>query len=79
VLCWSVSADVEALAWNPSSPTNFLVSTEDGLVICCDARTGAGKGLAELLNNCGAGSTICGHQWGLCCAALSCLQPDVHQ
>lgn len=41
-LMWRVSADVEALAWNPSSPTQFLVSAEDGLVVALDARAGAG-------------------------------------
>jgi len=41
-LSWSVTADVEALAWNPSQPTCFLVSSEDGLVVAFDARKGAG-------------------------------------
>lgn len=42
VLSWSISADVEALTWNPSQPTSFLVSSEDGLVVAFDARKGAG-------------------------------------
>jgi hypothetical protein len=41
-LVWGVSADVEALAWNPGSPTCFLVSSEDGIVAAFDARGGAG-------------------------------------
>lgn len=41
-LQWSISADVEALTWNPSQPTCFLVSSEDGLVVAFDARKGAG-------------------------------------
>jgi periodic tryptophan protein 1 len=41
-LVWGVSADVEALAWNPDSPTCFLVSSEDGIVAAFDARGGAG-------------------------------------
>lgn len=41
-LRWDVSADVEALAWAPHSPTTFLVSTEDGLVGAYDARSGPG-------------------------------------
>jgi hypothetical protein len=41
-LLWSLSADVEALTWNPSQPTCFLVSSEDGLVVAFDARKGAG-------------------------------------
>ncbi len=40
-LRWQLSADVEALAWNPCSPTSFLVSCEDGLVAAFDARAGA--------------------------------------
>ena len=37
-----MSADVEALTWHPHDPTCFLVSAEDGLVACMDARNGAG-------------------------------------
>lgn len=40
-LAWSVSADVEALTWDPSNPTHFLVSSEDGIVAAFDARSGA--------------------------------------
>lgn len=39
---WKVSADVEALTWNPHDPTCFLVSSEDGIVAHFDARKGAG-------------------------------------
>lgn len=38
VLRWQASADVEALAWVPHNPTTFLVSSEDGIVACFDAR-----------------------------------------
>lgn len=38
-----VTADVEALAWNPHTPTQFVVSSEDGAVVCLDARRGAGS------------------------------------
>lgn len=37
-LRWQVSSDVEALAWAPHAPTHFLVSSEDGIVACFDAR-----------------------------------------
>eukprot|EP00873_Tetraselmis_striata_P021448 jgi/Tetstr1/441712/TSEL_029935.t1 len=40
---WAVSRDVEALTWCPHAPTCFLVSSEDGLVACYDARKGAGS------------------------------------
>ena len=40
---WKVGADVEALAWDPSTPTDFYVAAEDGVVSCFDART-AGAG-----------------------------------
>lgn len=39
---WRVTADVEALIWNPHDPTCFLVSSEDGIVAHYDARKGAG-------------------------------------
>lgn len=39
---WKVAADVEALTWAPHAPTCFVVSSEDGLVSCFDARGGAG-------------------------------------
>ena len=38
---WQVSADVEALAWDPHNPTQFVVSAEDGVVAAYDARQGA--------------------------------------
>ena len=41
-LAWEVSADVEDLAWDPSNPTRFLVSSEDGIVAAFDARSGGG-------------------------------------
>lgn len=42
-LMWPVSADVEALTWNPHAPTTFMVSSEDGLVVLYDARSGVGS------------------------------------
>ena len=38
VPAWTVSADVEALAWDPHTPTQFVVAAEDGAVACYDAR-----------------------------------------
>ncbi|PSC72392.1 putative WD repeat-containing [Micractinium conductrix] len=43
VPAWRVSADVEALAWDPHNPTRFVVAAEDGVVACYDARQGAGS------------------------------------
>ncbi|KFM26408.1 putative WD repeat-containing protein C17D11.16 [Auxenochlorella protothecoides] len=40
---WAVPADVEALAWDPHSPTAFVVAAEDGSVSCFDARKGPGS------------------------------------
>ncbi len=51
-LSWSISADVEALTWNPSQPTCFLVSSEDGLVVAFDARKGAGGWLLLWAGQC---------------------------
>lgn len=39
---WQLSADCEAACWAPHAPTSFLVASEDGIVACFDARTGAG-------------------------------------
>ncbi|CAG9461874.1 unnamed protein product [Pedinophyceae sp. YPF-701] len=41
---WELTADVEAVAWDPTRPTAFYASTEDGLVACYDARVGPGGG-----------------------------------
>ncbi len=38
VPAWQVSADVEALAWDPHHPTQFVVAAEDGVVATYDAR-----------------------------------------
>lgn len=40
---WAVGSDVEAVAWNPSAPTEFCVSAENGSVACFDARAGGGS------------------------------------
>ena len=48
-LRWPLSADTEALIWHPHQPTSFLVSAEDGVVACFDARAGAG-GLSVALH-----------------------------
>ncbi|KCV69202.1 hypothetical protein H696_04612 [Fonticula alba] len=37
---WAVSADVEALRWDPFDPHCFAVSTEDGFIRYYDARSG---------------------------------------
>ena len=42
-LRWEAPADVEALAWDPHSPTCFAVAAENGEVLMYDARGGAGS------------------------------------
>eukprot|EP01116_Phalansterium_solitarium_P006581 TRINITY_DN1890_c0_g1_i1.p1 TRINITY_DN1890_c0_g1~~TRINITY_DN1890_c0_g1_i1.p1 ORF type:complete len:510 (-),score=166.20 TRINITY_DN1890_c0_g1_i1:318-1847(-) len=37
-LAWSLSADIEALQWNPHAPHQFVASSEDGQVTCFDVR-----------------------------------------
>ena len=39
---WDLSADAECAAWSLAQPTQFLVASEDGVVACFDARSGAG-------------------------------------
>ncbi|CAI5527619.1 unnamed protein product [Closterium sp. Naga37s-1] len=46
VLRWGVSADVEALAWDPHDSTRFVVSSEDGLICCHDTRAGSSNASA---------------------------------
>ncbi|CAI5491633.1 unnamed protein product [Closterium sp. Naga37s-1] len=46
VLRWGVSADVEALAWDPHDSTRFVVSSEDGLICCHDTRAGSSNATA---------------------------------
>lgn len=36
---WKFNSEVERVLWNHFSPFNFLVSTENGHVFCCDVRT----------------------------------------
>lgn len=50
---WQLSADVEALAWDPHHPTQFVVSAEDGVVAAYDARQ-VGQGLLCVKWWCGA-------------------------
>ncbi|XP_068710314.1 periodic tryptophan protein 1 homolog [Montipora foliosa] len=38
---WKFNSEVERVLWNHFSPFNFLVSTENGHVFCCDVRTDA--------------------------------------
>jgi len=38
---WTLSADVESLEWNPHSPNQIMVSTEDGVVSCYSIEAGA--------------------------------------
>ena len=38
---WSISADVEAIAWDPHQPHSFAVASEDGLVTLFDTRRGS--------------------------------------
>ena len=61
-LSWATGADVEALAWLPDQPTQFLVSTEDGLVTAFDARKGGGARY-DSSHHCGSASA-CSHAHG---------------
>ncbi|TKY57832.1 WD repeat-containing protein [Spatholobus suberectus] len=45
---WSVTADVESLAWDPHSEHSFVVSLEDGIVKCFDVRTIKSDSTSEL-------------------------------
>lgn len=38
---WKFDSEVERVLWNHFSPFNFLASTENGHVFCCDVRTDA--------------------------------------
>ncbi|XP_061345157.1 uncharacterized WD repeat-containing protein C17D11.16-like isoform X2 [Gastrolobium bilobum] len=45
---WSVTADVESLAWDPHTEHSFVVSLEDGVVNCFDVRTAKSDSTSEL-------------------------------
>ncbi|QHO58490.1 putative WD repeat-containing protein [Arachis hypogaea] len=45
---WSVTADVESLAWDPHTNHYFVVSLEDGTVKCFDVRTVMSKSTSDL-------------------------------
>ncbi|KAL4444359.1 hypothetical protein ABPG75_012096 [Micractinium tetrahymenae] len=68
VPAWTVSADVEALAWDPHSPTQFVVASEDGVVACYDARQGAGS--APLY-------TLCAHSKQTCALSFCPAVPGL--
>ncbi|KAK7320267.1 hypothetical protein VNO77_29588 [Canavalia gladiata] len=44
---WSVTADVESLAWDPHTEHSFVVSLEDGIVKCFDIRTAQADSTSE--------------------------------
>jgi hypothetical protein len=33
---WNTSGDVECLAWDPQRPSQFIITTDDGNVVCYD-------------------------------------------
>lgn len=68
VAAWHCGADVESLAWDPHQPTNFVVSTERGEVLCYDTRRGAG---AEAL------FTLAAHAKAVTSLALNPLAPGL--
>ncbi|XP_027331066.1 uncharacterized WD repeat-containing protein C17D11.16-like isoform X2 [Abrus precatorius] len=45
---WSVTADVESLAWDPHTGHSFVVSLEDGTVKCFDIRAAQSDSPSEL-------------------------------
>ncbi|KAL1364755.1 hypothetical protein AAHE18_03G239400 [Arachis hypogaea] len=45
---WSVTADVESLAWDPHANHDFVVSLEDGTVKCFDVRTAMSESTSDL-------------------------------
>jgi len=40
-LKWKVGADVECAIWHATEPTQFIVSNEEGMVMCFDTRMGS--------------------------------------
>ena len=45
---WSVTADVESLAWDPHTNHDFVASLEDGTVKCFDVRTAMSESTSDL-------------------------------
>ncbi|KAL1364740.1 hypothetical protein AAHE18_03G238500 [Arachis hypogaea] len=45
---WSITADVESLAWDPHTYHYFVVSLEDGTIKCFDVRTAKSESTSDL-------------------------------
>ncbi|RYQ79836.1 hypothetical protein Ahy_Scaffold1g106636 isoform B [Arachis hypogaea] len=45
---WSITADVESLAWDPHTYPYFVVSLEDGTIKCFDVRTAKSESTSDL-------------------------------
>ena len=43
--------DVECVGWNPSKPTQFMVSTEDGSLTCYDTSAPGKVMISHLLSH----------------------------
>lgn len=50
VASWQIGSDVECIRWDPFRAERFLVSTEDGLVRCYDARNMGKKEAVWVIN-----------------------------
>nr|CCA19392.1 periodic tryptophan protein putative [Albugo laibachii Nc14] len=55
---FSLSADVESIAWAPYQPNNVVAATEDGVVVCYDVRMNASEPLIRFQAHAGSVSAV---------------------
>eukprot|EP00850_Spirogloea_muscicola_P003057 SM000012S25319 [mRNA] locus=s12:333757:337733:+ [translate_table: standard] len=76
-LRWSMSADVECLAWDPQTVQNFVVSTEDGLVCCYDVRRGSEPGTGSGRSDVQALYRLHAHDKATCSLSFNSVTPHM--
>ncbi|KDP33212.1 hypothetical protein JCGZ_12734 [Jatropha curcas] len=70
---WSVTADVESLAWDPHSNHSFVVSLEDGTVQGFDVRTASSNSASDLKPS----FTLHAHDKAVCSVSFNPSVPNL--
>lgn len=72
-LKWPVVADVESLAWDPHNQHSFVVSLENGTVVCFDVRNGSSDASSESKPS----FTLHAHDKAVCSVSYNPAVPNV--
>ncbi|XP_075487916.1 uncharacterized protein LOC142527084 [Primulina tabacum] len=70
---WPVVADVESLAWDPHTEHSFVVSLENGMVICFDVRAAS----SELSSEPKPTFTLHAHEKAVCAISYNTAVPNL--